>query len=104
MIVVYDLHWCDGPSLRFLAYLVRRLEGPPVLVLGSVRPSERRGDSALLGEIAGDPLTVSIHPGPLSEQAAIRLVRERLGERPTSRSRWRATRSPPAIRSSSTSC
>jgi DNA-binding CsgD family transcriptional regulator len=75
-----DLQWCDGPSLRFLAYLVRRLEGLPVLVLGSLRPSERRGDAALLAEIAGDPLTVSIRPGPLSEQAASRLVRERLGD------------------------
>jgi predicted ATPase len=80
VIVVDDLHWCDGPSLRFLAYLVRRLEGLPVLVLGSVRPSEWRGESALLAEFAGDPLTVSIDLGPLSERAALRLVREWLGE------------------------
>ena len=80
VMVVDDLHWCDGPSLRFLTYLVRRLEGLPVLVLGSLRASEWGGGAALLAEIAGDPLTVSIHPGPLSEQAAILLVRERLGE------------------------
>jgi DNA-binding CsgD family transcriptional regulator len=80
LIAVDDLHWCDRPSLRFMTYLVRRLEGLPLLVLGTLRPSERRGDAALLAEIAGDPLTASIHPGPLSEQAAIRLVRERLGE------------------------
>ena len=34
---VDDLHWCDRASLRFLAYLVRRLEGLPVLVLASLR-------------------------------------------------------------------
>jgi predicted ATPase len=64
VIAVDDLHWCDRPSLRFMTYLVRRLEGLPLLVLGSLRPSERRGDAALLAEIAGDPLTASIHPGP----------------------------------------
>jgi hypothetical protein len=63
-----------------LAYLVRRLEGLPVLLLGSLRPSERGGDPALLAEIAGDPVTVSIRPRPLSERAAMRMVRERLGE------------------------
>jgi DNA-binding CsgD family transcriptional regulator len=80
VIVVDDLHWCDGPSLRFLAYLVRRLEDLPLLVLGSVRPAERRREAASLAEIAGDPLTVSIDLGPLSKPAAFQLVRERLGE------------------------
>ncbi len=79
VIVVDDLHWCDRPSLRFLAYLVRRLEGLPVLVICTLRVSERI-DSTLLGEITGDPLTMSIQPVPLSGPAAARLVKERLGE------------------------
>ena len=32
VLAVDDLHWCDRPSLRFLAYLTRRLEGLPVLL------------------------------------------------------------------------
>ena len=36
-------------------------------------------DPALLGEIAGDPATLSLQPGPLSEGAVAALVRERLG-------------------------
>ena len=32
LLAVDDLHWCDRPSLRFLAYLARRLDGAPVLV------------------------------------------------------------------------
>ncbi|MGI8506497.1 MAG: helix-turn-helix transcriptional regulator [Solirubrobacteraceae bacterium] len=79
VLVVDDLHWCDSPSLRFLAYLVRRLEGLSVLVICTMRPAERV-DAAPLGEIIGDPLTVSIHPAALSGPAAAQLVRERLGE------------------------
>ncbi|MDQ2804543.1 MAG: AAA family ATPase, partial [Pseudomonadota bacterium] len=81
VIAVDDLHWCDIPSLRFLAYLVRRLEGLSVAVVCTLRPSERV-EAAALGEIIGNPLTMSIHPEPLSGRAAARLVCERLGESP----------------------
>ena len=55
LLEVDDLHWCDRPSLRFLAYLVRRLEGQPVLVTASVRTGDPPTDAALLAEIANDP-------------------------------------------------
>jgi DNA-binding CsgD family transcriptional regulator len=77
-IAVDDLHWSDVASLRFLAYLVRRLEGLPVLLVGTLRPLEGAG-SAALDEIRGDPLSVSVRPGPLSVAATARLVAERLG-------------------------
>ena len=80
MLAIDDLHWSDRPSLRFLAYLVRRLEGLPVLVVASLRPSEPGVDAALVGEITGDPLTSVLHPGPLSESAVDELVRRRLGQ------------------------
>ena len=38
LLAVDDLHWCDRPSLRFLAFLARRLEDLPLLVVGSLRP------------------------------------------------------------------
>src|SRR5919109_518837 len=66
-------------SLRFLAYLARRLEGQPILVPATVRTNEPGTDVALLGEIAHDPATVSIRPVPLSADAVRALVRERLG-------------------------
>ncbi len=81
VIAVDDLHWCDAPSLRFLAYLVRRLDGLPVAVFCTLRPSEQI-EAASLGEIIGDPLTVSIRPAPLSTPAVARLVGERLGNDP----------------------
>ena len=33
VLVVDDLHWADEPSLRWLGYLVRRLDGLPVLLV-----------------------------------------------------------------------
>ena len=42
LLVVDDLHWCDSASLRFLAYLARRLEDLPVVLVASLRSSEPR--------------------------------------------------------------
>ncbi len=82
VIEVDDLHWCDPPSLRFLAYLVRRLEGQPILFEATVRTGEPAGSPALLAEIANDPGTVHVRPGPLSEDAVGELVGRRLGAEP----------------------
>ncbi len=82
LLAVDDLHWCDPPSLRFLAYLRRRLEGLPILVVCGLRSSRLERHPTLLGEIAGDPLTVAVRPRPLSAPAVSDLVRERLQELP----------------------
>ncbi|MDA0185418.1 AAA family ATPase [Solirubrobacter phytolaccae] len=82
LLEVDDLHWCDRPSLRFLAYLVRRLEGQPVLVTAGVRTGDAPTDAALLAEIANDPATAHVRPGPLSEEAVGQLVAKRLGAEP----------------------
>ncbi|MCU0308413.1 MAG: transcriptional regulator, partial [Thermoleophilia bacterium] len=78
-LVVDDLHWCDAPSLRFLAYLARRLEGLPVLVVASLRPAEPGADAALLAELTHHPAAVLLHPGPLSPGATTALIEDRLG-------------------------
>jgi DNA-binding CsgD family transcriptional regulator len=78
-LAIDDLHWCDRPSLRFVAYLARRLEGQPILVAATVRTGEPGTDVALLGEISHDPVTVAVRPVPLSAEAVRALVRERLG-------------------------
>ena len=41
LLVVDDLHWADEPSLRWLVYLARRLEGLPLLLLVGTRPPEQ---------------------------------------------------------------
>ena len=79
-IAVDDLHWCDEPSLRFLNYLLRRLDGLGVAVLCTVRTRERRARGALVREIVGDPVAVAIRPRPLSQHATTRLLSDGLGE------------------------
>lgn len=80
VICVDDVQWCDGASLRYLAYLLRRLEGLPLLVVLTLRTGEQHPDDALLAELAMDPAVVVLRPEPLSEVAVAALVRERLGE------------------------
>lgn len=83
-ILVDDLHWCDRPSLRFIAFLLNRLEGNPVVLVASTRPEEPGADLALLADLERDPLTLAMSPTPLSAAGAAQLVEARLG-RPADR-------------------
>jgi DNA-binding CsgD family transcriptional regulator len=78
VLVVDDLHWCDRPSLRFLAYVTRRLEGLPVLLAVTLRTNEPGTDPALLSEIANDLATAPVRPGPLTDAAVRALVADAL--------------------------
>jgi DNA-binding CsgD family transcriptional regulator len=80
LLSVDDLHWCDRPSLRFLAYLVRRLEDMPALVGTTLRSTDPGTDPALIAEISHDPAVRSVSPGPLSDAAVAEMVRARLGK------------------------
>ena len=80
LLAIDDLQWSDRPSLRFVAYLVRRLEGAPVLVAATLRSTEPGTDPALIAEIAADPLCEAVRPAPLGDGAVVELVTERLGE------------------------
>ncbi len=77
-----DLQWCDAPSLRFIAYLARRIEGQPVLLAAAQRSGEPPTDPALVAEIVQDPALVVLRPRPLDEAAVAALVRDRLGADP----------------------
>ena len=80
VLCVDDIQWCDSASLRYLAYLVKRLEGLPVLVVLGLRTGERHPDDALLADLALDQSVTVLRPAPLSPAAAATLVQERLGE------------------------
>ncbi len=79
LLAIDDLQWSDRPTLRFVAYLARRLEGAAVLVAATLRSGEPGTDPALLAEIAADPLTEAVEPGPLGDSAVAELVTGRLG-------------------------
>jgi DNA-binding CsgD family transcriptional regulator len=78
MIVVDDAHWADLPSLRFLGYLSRRLEGLPVLLLTAARVPDPESDG-LWRELASDPAAEVLRPRVLSLSATAQVLRNRLG-------------------------
>jgi DNA-binding CsgD family transcriptional regulator len=77
LLAIDDLHWCDLPSLRWLAYVLPRMEGLGLSIAVSLRPGEV-GEDPFLVQIVSDPLAAVIRPAPLSTEAAGRFVRETL--------------------------
>jgi hypothetical protein len=61
LLVVDDAHWSDLPSLRFLAYLARRLEGLKLALLVTARP-EAGEQQELLRLLAAEPQAVEVRP------------------------------------------
>ena len=100
LLVVDDLHWADEPSLRWLHYLARRLEGLPLLLLVGTRPPEQANLPALVGELLTDPVggrdsARRSRPG-VGRRACTRAARESSPRRrslPRSRQDRAATRS-----------
>src|SRR3954452_22499255 len=79
LVVVDDLHWADEPSLRWLAYLARRLEGLQLLLLLGTRPSGQANTPELTTALIADPAAVVMRPGTLGPTSAAALARRRLG-------------------------
>ena len=76
-LAVDDLQWSDPPSLRWLTYLARRLEGARVCVLATLRPVE--DEHPLVAELLSDPATAVVRPNALSAPSVADLVRQELG-------------------------
>lgn len=77
LVVVDDAHWADEPSLRWLAHLVPRLEGPEVALLVALRPVQAVVPGGSLGALF-DTAQV-LRPELLSEDAVGAIVRGMLG-------------------------
>ncbi|MDX6677427.1 MAG: hypothetical protein QOE31_1479, partial [Solirubrobacteraceae bacterium] len=79
LLVVDDLQWADGPSLRFLVYLARRLEGVPVALMLASRSGEPSAQGELLQALRLEADPPVLEPRPLSPRATRDLAAARLG-------------------------
>jgi DNA-binding CsgD family transcriptional regulator/predicted negative regulator of RcsB-dependent stress response len=73
-ILIDDAHWCDVPSLRFLLYLLERLDELPVAVVLAVRPREPGPAAELLERICTHPNTAPMHLSALGLPSVRSLV------------------------------
>ena len=81
-LVVDDAHWADGASLRFLAFLLPRLEELHAAVLLGARPAEAGESRELLAALMTDPATEVVEVGPLTVSGVAMLVGSGLGVEP----------------------
>jgi len=81
VLAIDDLQWADDPSLRWLMYLCRRLEGLPVLVAASTHPP-RPGHAPQLVELFALTGVQILSLRPLSARAIAHLLCEGLGAQP----------------------
>ncbi|HEX6388868.1 MAG TPA: AAA family ATPase, partial [Solirubrobacteraceae bacterium] len=79
---VDDVHWADEPSVRWLAYLVRRLAELPVLVLLTARAGEGGTESDGLAAIAAEAVSELVEPQPLSVAGAAQVIESVTGATP----------------------
>ena len=80
MLAVDDAHWSDALSLRWLVYLLQRLDELPIALIVSARPDESGPQAELTLRIARHRLTTERSLSSLSEEAVAELVRAELGE------------------------
>ena len=78
-LVVDDAHWADRASLRFLAFLMPRLEELRVAVLLAARPAEAGESQELLAALTIDIATEVVTVGPLTSNGVATLVAAGLG-------------------------
>ncbi len=81
-LLVDDAHWADAPSLRYLAFLLTRLEELDAALVVATRPREAGTDVELLTTVTTDPSADVIQLSPLTRAAVAQLLEARLGAAP----------------------
>src|SRR3954447_3840709 len=82
LLTIDDIHWADAASLRFVQFLVPRLEELPVLVALASRIEEPGYDHGVIDALVTDPLARVLRPAPLGDDAVAALVESALGRSP----------------------
>ncbi|MGZ8632817.1 MAG: hypothetical protein ACXWZZ_03045 [Solirubrobacteraceae bacterium] len=80
LVAVDDAHWADEPSLRWLDYMSRRLDGLRAAVVLATRPATGSGDP-IVARLGGEPHTV-LPLRALSITATAELLRHRFAAVP----------------------
>src|SRR5438034_2271158 len=81
-LVVDDAHWADAASLRYLAFLLTRLEELEVALVVATRPREAAAGAELLATVTTDPSADLIRLSPLTRAAVAQLLEAKLGATP----------------------
>ncbi len=81
-LVVDDAHWADAPSLRYLAFLLTRLEELDAVLVVATRPREAGAGAELLTTLTTDSSADVIQVSPLTRAAVVQLLEARLGGTP----------------------
>jgi DNA-binding CsgD family transcriptional regulator len=81
-LIVDDAHWADTASLRYLAFLLTRLEELELALVLGTRPPEAGGGSEVLTTVIGDASADVIGLTALSRAAVAELLEAELGRPP----------------------
>jgi len=80
LLTVDDAHWADSASLRFLSFLVPRIEELPVLLVVAARPVAEQ--AAALSHLGVDPAVTRVDIQPLSTDSIAVLLESATGVAP----------------------
>jgi DNA-binding CsgD family transcriptional regulator/tetratricopeptide (TPR) repeat protein len=79
LLAIDDAQWADEPSLRTLAYLVRRIADLPVGLVVATRPELDADAARVATAVRAEPVTTVLRPAPLGRAGTARLVGHELG-------------------------
>jgi ATP/maltotriose-dependent transcriptional regulator MalT len=74
-----DAHWCDEPTLKWLLYLLRRIEGLRVAIVVAVRGGEPDSPTGLLAALAAEPAARTAMLSPLGHDGTAALLEREYG-------------------------
>lgn len=79
LLLVDDLQWTDVPSLRWLAYLAKRLHGLRIVLVCTLREGDPWARHPLVRDVT-DGAHQTISPAPLSLDSTKTMIEEHFGE------------------------
>jgi len=79
LLVIDDVHWCDPESLRWIGFVLRRLEGLRLAVVIASRPSDVAAPERAWSALRDDAHVQRVALGPLSGRAVRAIVCAELG-------------------------